>query len=207
MAKDKGKVLSARRASAELGVSVTTAIAMVNRGELAGKQLPDGQWQIPVAEVERLKGELAAARRASGSRFEAAELIAQHAGARAGFAQRHAVQIATQILTVARDIWGRPQAAPQGNAELFETLRHLISDMAQLDVELTGLDHLQDIARDVAMANSARDALVVASERATGMGHDEAERLVAQLDDEQVASRLAELPQVLSGAPSAEGTQ
>jgi len=165
------------------------------------KSTSDGR--IPLAEVERIEAELEAQRRASGNRFEAAELLIEHAGDRSALLLRHALTLAQDLLRLGAEAQARGDGAPVASSELFETMRQRIAAIASVDVELAALDHVQEIARAIALSPTPRAALVAVCMRLRGMSRAEAEHAVAGLSDEQVASRLEELPQL---AESAEHT-
>lgn len=184
--------LSRNDAAKRLGVHRNTIAAWVRAGRLASN--PD--HTIPIEGVEKIEQALAAYRAATGPAMDAAELLSTQAGERHGIVLSHIHQLASEIVRLGHEISGRGMVDPVANRELFETIRVRISEIASLDVELAALDHVLEIARDIATSPSPRAALTRAYQD-MGRTPEAAAELVSQLDDNQVQSRLAELPQLL----------
>jgi hypothetical protein len=187
-------------AAARLGVHRNTIAAWVKAGRLQSN--PDGS--IPVSAIETLERAIAEHLQAAGPAYTAAELLVQHAGQRNSHLLTRACEVAHDLQQLGQTIRSRGMVDPVANGELFETMRLRISELGAIDVELSAIDHLQDIAKAIALAPTQRAALERACVEIAGHTPAEAEALVKTLDDEQVQDRLAELPKLLTAREGEE---
>ena len=193
------KVINAREAAQRLGVAYSTVRLWIKTRQLkATKQ--GGEWVVPAAEIERLLADLEDYNRKHATKILAAELLVEKAGTHRGQTLRACVNTAQEIVRIGRE-WGkraRAGASHETNAEISQTLRSRIALLAALDGRIRMLDQVLAVAVDI-LPRDPRRALVELSIRVGGLEPAEAQRIVAGLSDEQVQSRLEELPVLVAG--------
>ncbi len=154
----------------------------------------DRRGRIPLAEVERLRTEYAAYAARNATRLEALDLLVTHIGTRHGLTTRQAVEVARDLVAAA-DAWNQRaiKGTPAANGELSETVRRRIADVAVLHEELVGLEGLLAFTGEL-IPREPRQQLFELAVRRGGMAPQRAREVIGEMDDETVASKLADWP-------------
>ena len=179
-----------------LGVHPSTISRMCQAKRLKS----DRRGRIPVAEVERVRAEYAAYTARHATRLEALDLLVTHIGTRHGQALRLAVDRARDLVA-AGEAW-TARAADGGSAaasaELTETVRSRVADVALLHEELAVLEGMLALTGEL-IPREPRRQLFELAVRVGGMEPARARALVDAMDDETVRTKLTEWPTLARG--------
>jgi hypothetical protein len=186
-----------------LGVNPSTITRMCQEKRLKS----DRAGRIPVGEVERVRAAYAAYTTRHATRLEALDLLVTQIGGRHGATIREAVEIARELVKAA-DGWNERAnrgASAAANDELTETVRRRIAAVALLHEELVGLEGNLALAGEL-IPREPRQQLFELAVRRGGMTPERAREAIDQMDDETVASKLAEWPTLAQSEPAEHAT-
>jgi hypothetical protein len=164
------------------------------------KRLRTVKGRVPIEEADRMEQELHAYEAEHANLLAGLDAFASRVGTLSGTLTRHAVALCGEAVELGKAWTARGAAPTAATQELSADLRSRIADIAAIHDQLQLLEGMQGILPSL-LPQSPRQALYRLAVTVGGMAPERAREIIGEMDDDTVASKLAEFPQITTKAP------